>query len=118
MAACPYCTASIAPGLYQCPSCAAPLVPVQPSAAPPAPQPVYGSQPVTAVRTEPVVSTSSWVGYVLLCSCLGIIGPIIVMNTAKEESVRNFAKAMLIVCGIAAAAVALFFFALAFLSVI
>lgn len=114
MAACPYCTASIAPGLYQCPSCAAPLVPVQSSAAPPAPQPVYGSQPMPAVMAEPVVSTGSWVGYILLSVLLGFIGPIIVLGTAKQETVKNFAKAMLIFYGISVAAVALFWMAFAF----
>ena len=76
------------------------------------------SQPVTAARTESVVSTSAWIGYILLCTLLGIIGPIIVMNTAKEESVRNFAKAMLITCVIALALVVLFFLGIVFLNAI
>ena len=48
---CPYCSAEIVPGLYQCPNCGSPLSPSQTAAqaavqAAPAPQPIYTQQPI------------------------------------------------------------------------
>ena len=124
---CPYCSAEIVPGLYQCPNCGSPLSPSQTAAqaavqAAPAPQPIYTQQPMPPaqqsmpapamqpyapaampVYAEPIVPVSSWLGYILLCVCIPLIGPIITACSPKEQSVKNFGKAMLALEAIAAA---------------
>jgi len=121
MASCPYCTAQIAPGLYQCPNCGSPLTPVDQSMTPMVaqpvmpPQPIYTQQPMYPAATEPVVPTRSWIGYLLLCACMPVLGSIITLCTAKENSVKNFAKAFLILIGIGCAALFLLLFFAIFL---
>ncbi|MBR5370784.1 MAG: zinc ribbon domain-containing protein [Oscillospiraceae bacterium] len=89
----------------------------------PAPQPFYTQQPMppaqqsiipgsampsmsapamqsyapTAMPTyaEPVVPVSSWMGYILLCLCMPVIGAIITATSPKEQNVKNFGKALL-----------------------
>ena len=124
---CPYCSADIVPGLYQCPNCGSPLSPSQTAAqaavqAAPAPQPIYTQQPMPPAQqsmpapsmqpyapaampayAEPVVPVSTWMGYILLCLCMPVIGPIIMACSPKEQSVKNFGKAMLALEAIAAA---------------
>lgn len=136
---CPYCSADIVPGLYQCPNCGSPLSPSQTAAqaavqAAPAPQPIYTQQPMPPaqqsmpapsmqpyapaampVYADPVVSPAAWVGYLLLCMCLPLIGPLILTSSAKEQSVRNFGKAWLLLYAILVIALVLFGFTLGFL---
>ncbi len=53
----------------------------------------YGTrQPNTPSGT----SVGGWIGWLFLCSCLPIIGLIIMMCSAKDESTKNYAKANLI----------------------
>lgn len=114
MAVCPYCSTQISPGLVQCPSCAAPLVPVQnPQQYPQSPVMPYSQQMQAA---EPVVSVSAWMGWIVLCTCFPILGSIITMFTAKQKSVQNFAKAMLIFMCVAAVLGIIAVFSLGFLA--
>lgn len=53
----------------------------------------YGTQQTNA----PVgTSVGGWIGWLFLCSFLPIIGLIIMMCSAKDESTKNYAKANLI----------------------
>lgn len=121
MASCPYCTAQIAPGLYQCPNCGSPLMPAETSMPPAAvqsalpPQTVYSQPPMYPAAVEPVVPTRSWVGYILLCACMPVIGSIITLCTAKEKNIQNFAKAFLLLIAIGCAALFLLIFFAVFL---
>ena len=62
-------------------------------------QPVGGYMPA---EPEKPVSLGAWIGWILLCTLLPVIGPIIVLCTAKNETIKNWAKATLILAVIGA----------------
>ena len=59
-----------------------------------------------AVRRAAVTQPSAWFGWMVLCMLVWIIGPMMTFRAAKDPSLRNFAKMMLVTeCFLAAAAV-------------
>jgi hypothetical protein len=63
---------------------------------------VYNQQFVPQYQqdfTQLNITTSviGWIGWLLLCSILPLIGQIIMICTAKDKSAKNFAKANLVV---------------------
>lgn len=53
-------------------------------------------QNTSVLQSEKPVGVGEWVGWILLCSLLPIIGAIIMLCAANKESIKNYAKANLI----------------------
>ena len=62
-------------------------------------QPYAYSQPYG--QQGSATSVAGWIGWMLLCSILPIIGQIIIIVSARDESLKNYAKATLIMSAIA-----------------
>jgi Na+/proline symporter len=67
----------------------------QPQYTQPYAQPYQNFAPI-----NPTTSIGGWIGWMLLCSILPIIGPIIMICSAKDESAKNFAKAYFVLLAI------------------
>lgn len=52
-------------------------------------------------QNRKITGIGEWIGWILLCSFLPIIGQIIMLCTSDDESVKNYAKANLIFSAIA-----------------
>ncbi|MDO4864196.1 MAG: hypothetical protein Q4A05_08510 [Ruminococcus sp.] len=82
---CPTCGAAAQAGPAPAP------VQVAPRVAPPVYTNVSVAPPATAT------SVMGWIGWMLLCSCLPVLGVIIMALAATDPSAKNFAKAQLLV---------------------
>ena len=92
MARCNQCGSELPDYYTSCPNCGGSVVrqapPVHPA------QPMNGYVPMAQQRE--VTSMGAWFGWSLLCGILPIIGPIIMLNSAKDPTAKNYAKLMLI----------------------
>lgn len=95
MARCASCGAELPDYYTSCPNCGGTQV-VRNAA--PQPQP---SAYIPMEEQRVVYSTGQWIGWILLCSFLPLIGIIIMMCVAKDPSAKNYAKLMLILTIIA-----------------
>ncbi|SDA25036.1 zinc-ribbon domain-containing protein [Ruminococcus sp. YE71] len=64
-------------------------------------QPYYQQSAATTV--------AGWIGWMLLCSFLPVIGQIIIIVSARDESLKNYAKATLILSAIAVVLTVIFY---------
>lgn len=64
-----------------------------------APPPVYNNT-FNNVQAEDHTTIGGWIGWLLLCSFLPIIGHIIMLCTAKNKTIKNFVIAQFILLGI------------------
>lgn len=64
------------------------------------PPPVYNAPPVynnvSVIQPDNTTGVGGWIGWLLLCSLLPIIGQIIMIGCSQDRSAKNFAKAQLI----------------------
>ena len=89
MARCTSCGAELPDYYTSCPNCGGTQVVRGESAAQPA---AYAPLP----PQREVTSTAGWVGWILLCSYVPLIGVIIMLLTAKDPSAKNYAKLMVV----------------------
>jgi hypothetical protein len=90
-----------------CPNCgtAAPVSgPVAPNNGAYTPPPANAQRPIynniSVVQPTNVTSPMGWIGWMLLCSCLPLLGQIIMLLAANDQSAKNFAKAQLILVAV------------------
>lgn len=76
-----------------CPNCGA-----SPAAAAMAQQPVFNN--ISVVQTT-TTSVGGWIGWMILCAALPLLGVIIMLLASNDPSAKNFAKAQLILYAIA-----------------
>lgn len=114
---CTSCGAEAADGTAFCRSCGSPL-PADPVQTPPPNtynQSAVYAQPAPNVNMYNVVSQQTattvggWIGWILLCSFLPLIGIIITICCANDESVKNWAKATLVIAAVTCLLYILFF---------
>ena len=96
MARCNQCGSELPDYYTSCPNCGGTQV-VRTAAAPQA-QPTYSQPPVT---TGTETTFGGWVGWLLLCNFVPIIGQIIMLCVSKDPSAKNYAKLSLILFVIA-----------------
>ena len=110
MARCNQCGAELPDYYASCPNCGGQVTqntqPQQPYAQPYA-QPTGGYIPRSEQRT--VTSMGGWFCWLLLCNVLPIVGPIIMMLTAKDPTAKNYGKLTLILQIISMVLVVVFF---------
>ena len=92
MARCGQCGAELPDYYTSCPNCGGTQVVRGDGTAPQAQPNAY--MPAPAQRE--VTSTAGWVGWLLLCSYVPLIGVIIMLLTAKDPSAKNYAKLMVV----------------------
>lgn len=110
---CSSCGSTNPDSVMNCANCGAPLDNY--NNVYPVGQPGYGNQPYgqgqqnysqpysvpMSAPYAPPTSVGGWIGWLLLCSFIPVIGQLI-MLTSKDQSTKNFAKAQLILtlCGV------------------
>ena len=92
MARCISCGADLPDYYTSCPNCGGTNLSKGAAAAAPA---YSGYVPVSEQPRE-ITSMGGWFCWQLLCSIIPIIGPIIMMSSAKDPTAKNYAKMMLI----------------------
>ena len=90
MARCTSCGAELPDYYTSCPNCGGTQVVRGGSAAPQAQMDSY-AQP-----QQNVTSVGGWIGWILLCMFVPIIGVIVMLCTTKDPSAKNYAKLSLI----------------------
>ncbi len=94
MKICTNCGSQSPDHFTQCPNCGAQMVQGMP-------QPAQTASYIPpAYQQEPTTTFWGWIGWLLL-SLIPFVGVIIAMTTAKDPSVRNYAKASLIMYAVA-----------------
>lgn len=92
MARCNQCGSELPDYYTSCPNCGGGVVKQAP---PVQPYPQAGGY-IPMQQQREITSMGAWFGWTLLCSILPIIGPIIMLNSAKDPTAKNYAKLMLI----------------------
>ena len=95
MARCTSCGAELPDYYTSCPNCGGTQVVREGAAGVPQAQASY-AQPLPTQMGQPVTSVKGWIGWVLLCSYVPIIGVIVMLCTVKDPSAKNYAKLQLI----------------------
>ncbi len=55
-------------------------------------------QPVVQAQQNNVTTVGGWIGWMILCSFLPLLGQIIMLCCSNDKSVKNYAKATFILC--------------------
>lgn len=100
MARCTSCGAELPDYYTSCPNCGGTQV-VRNNGAP---QPQMNPYAQPAVPQRVVTTFGGWIGWLLLCIFLPIVGPIIMLCTAKDPSAKNYAK-LTVICMIVGAVI-------------
>lgn len=98
MAKCNQCGAELPDYYTSCPNCGGQVISNQGAPQPQA-QPIGGYTPMSQQRV--ITSVGGWFGWYLLTCVLPIIGPIIMLTSAKDPTAKNFAKLMIILQAVA-----------------
>ncbi len=97
MARCTSCGAELPDYYTSCPNCGGTQV-VRGTGAPQMQQSASYSQP--AMTQTYVTSFLGWIGWLLLCTFVPIIGQIVMLCVSKDPSAKNYAKLSLILMAI------------------
>lgn len=90
MGRCTQCGAEMPDYYAKCANCGGQIAQTGPAA------PQMGGYVSPAAQPRVITSTGGWFGWLLLCSVLPIIGPIIMLSSSQDETAKNYAKLMII----------------------
>ena len=108
MARCNSCGADLPDYYTSCPNCGGTSLSQGAPAAP-----AYSGYVPVSEQPREITSMGGWFCWLLLCGIIPIIGPIIMMSSAKDPTAKNYAKMTLImqIIGLVLAFLILFIFA-------